>query len=84
MAGIRPQWHSYSLFHAGRTVRLVVTRMLKGEAPKVLELVIAHCQGANMAELGSEVTAYRIGEHWRLDEPPGDHAESMPDMQQPL
>jgi hypothetical protein len=54
-----------------RTIRLVVTRHLKGESPKLLALEIENCHGSLDAEVGGSVTAYKIHGEWWLYKTPG-------------
>lgn len=60
-----------------RTIRLVVTRTLKGESPRVIELVAGNCSGSVYADIGKLLYVYKIHGEWRLAPGPPPYSEAI-------
>ena len=58
--------------YSPRTIRLVLTRRIKGKPSRVVELEISQCNGSLDADVGASVTAYNIHGQWWLRKSPGE------------
>lgn len=48
------------------TAQLIATQRLKGATQKLVELTVENCHGSLEAEVGGEVTAFKIHGEWWL------------------